>query len=395
MFSTRTNWPRDLNPLAAALEHRRRLGLPILDLTESNPTRAGFNCPRDAILEALASPAAMQYDPSPRGLRPAREAVARYYSHSGVSVDPERVVLATGTSEAYSHALRLLANPGDEILRPSPSYPLFDFLADLNDIRLVGYPLVYENGWRIDLDHLRSLITARARAIIVVNPNNPTGSFLRADEAGVLINLAQSHDLALIVDEVFRDYSWDIGRRSTGERIVSTADIDSCLTLTLNGLSKLSGLPQMKLAWTVVNGPSDVVAEALARLEVIADTYLAVGTPVQHAAAALLEQGGSLRRQILERIRGNLALLDSMLPRGAPLYRLAAEGGWHAVLRLPRVRSDEQWAIDLLQADGVYAHPGHFFGFAHGAHLVVSLLPEPQRFREGIEKIAGRVERSS
>jgi hypothetical protein len=394
MFSTRTNWPRDLNPLAAALERRRGLGLPILDLTESNPTQAGFIYPSEEVLNALAHPAAMQYEPSPRGLRTAREAIARYYSASDVCVDPERIVLASGTSEAYSHALRLLANPGDEILRPVPSYPLFEFLADLNDVQLVDYPLLYDHGWRIDLDRLRSSITGRSRAIIVVNPNNPTGSYLRADESAALVELARSNGLALIVDEVFWDYAWDVGPRSAGNLIVSAAQIDSCLTFTLNGLSKLSALPQMKLAWTVVNGPSDVVGEALARLEVITDTYLTVGTPVQHAAPSMIEQGERLRRQVQERTLENLALLDGTLGRGAPMDRLEAEGGWYAVLRLPRVLSDEQWAIHLLEADGVYVHPGHFFGFPHGAHLVLSLLPQPGRFREGIEKIAARVAQS-
>ncbi len=404
MFSSRTNWPKTPNPLAVALDERRASGLPVVDLTESNPTCTGLDYPRDAILDAMASAASMRYEPHPRGLLQAREAIAGYYAESGIPVDPESIVLAAGTSEAYSHAMRLLAGPGDEILCPSPSYPLFDFLADINDVQLVPYPLVYDHGWRIDLERLRAGLSARTRAIAVVNPNNPTGSYLSRDELAALSKLAQSHDLALIVDEVFRDYAWP--RRPAGPAwepssgpgaaaVASTAGTGSCLTLTLNGLSKLAALPQMKLAWTVVSGPTGVAAEALWRLEVIADTFLSVGTPVQHAAGALLKLGESPRRQILERVLDNLAFVDSALRRGGAVDRLAADGGWYAVLRVPNIRSDEEWAVQLLQAEGVYVHPGHFFGFPRDGFLVVSLLTEPRRFRPGIEKISGHVERSS
>lgn len=388
MFSARTNWSKELNPLAAALEQRRRQGLPILDLTESNPTAAGFDYPR-GILEVLAKPAAMQYEPSPRGLPAARGAVAGYYAVSGVPVDPEHILVTTGTSEGYSHAMRLLADPGDEILCPSPSYPLFDFLADVNDVRLVHYPLIYDRGWRIDLDRMRSLVNDRSRAIIVVNPNNPTGSYLREEECAFLIELARNRGLALVVDEVFRDYAWDSGGPAEGFGR-ATAAIDACLTLTLNGLSKLSALPQMKLAWMVVSGPADIVREALGRLDIIADTYLSVSTPAQHAAATWIEQGANVRRQILERVRANLSALDSRVAQSA-IDRLIAEGGWYATLRVPNVRSDEEWAIELLQQDGVYIHPGHFFGFHREVYLVVSLLSEPAQFREGVERLLARV----
>lgn len=394
MFSPRTNWPKTLNPLAVALAERHGQGLAVVDLTESNPTRAGFDYPREAVLEALAKPASLQYEPSARGLLSAREAVARYYSASGVGVDPESIILATGTSEAYSHAMRLLASPGDEILCPSPSYPLFDFLADINDVKLVPYPLVYDHGWRIDPERLGGLVTDRCRAILIVTPNNPTGSYVSSQESAALVDLARERDLALIVDEVFRDYAWAGRTERDAASVASAAEIEGCLTLTLNGLSKLSALPQMKLAWTVVSGPSDVVAEAMWRLEVIADTFLSVSTPVQHAAAALIEQGENLRRQILERIHENLAVLDSAFHRGTAVNRLDAEGGWYAVLRLPNIRSDEQWALGLLQSEGVYAHPGHFFGFPGDGFLVISLLPEPRQFRLGVEKISGHVARS-
>jgi hypothetical protein len=321
----------------------------------------------------------------------ARAAIAGYYAASGVGVDPGHIVVTTGTSEAYSHAMRLLANPGDEILCPSPSYPLFDFLADINDVKLVPYPLIYDHGWRIDLDHLRSLVTDRCRAILVVNPNNPTGSYLRQEESAILIEMARSGGLALVVDEVFRDYAWDFGSLSAEGRAGTTATIDSCLTFTLNGLSKLSALPQMKLGWMIASGPPDIIEDALGRLDIIADTYLSVSTPVQHAARMWIEQGAAMRRQILERIRENLAVLDRGATRGAAVSRFAAEGGWYATLRLPNIRSDQEWAMELLAADGVYVHPGHFFGFAQQGCLVVSLLPEPKRFREGIEKLLARV----
>jgi aspartate/methionine/tyrosine aminotransferase len=287
--------------------------------------------------------------------------------------------------------MRLLANPGDEILCPSPSYPLFDFLADINDVKLVHYPLIYDHGWRIDLDCLRGLITDRCRAILVVNPNNPTGSYLRREELAELIEMARSSGLALVVDEVFRDYAWDFESPAAPDRVGTTATIDSCLTLTLNGLSKLAALPQMKLGWMIVSGPADTTTDALDRLDIIADTYLSVSTPGQHAVGKWIEQGALVRVQILERIRENLAVLDSGAAHGAGVSRLAAEGGWYAILRLPNVRGDEEWAMELLQADGVYVHPGHFFGLPKQGYLVVSLLPEPKRFREGVEKLLARV----
>jgi aspartate/methionine/tyrosine aminotransferase len=391
MFSARTNWPKELNPLAAALEQRRGRGLPILDLTESNPTVAGFDYPNDAILHAVANVAAMEYEPNPRGLLAARQAVAGYYAASGGRVDPERILLTTGTSEAYSHAMRLLANPGDEILCPSPSYPLFDLLADVNDVKLVHYPLIYDHGWGIDLARLHGLISDRCRAILVVNPNNPTGSYLRDEEAAALIELARERDLALVVDEVFRDYSWEPGSAPPKGCVRTTAAIDSCLTLTLNGLSKLSALPQMKLAWMIVSGPPDIVADAMERLDILSDTFLSVSALVQHGAATWIEQGASVRSQILGRVSENLLAMDNSLSRGGAVDRLTAEGGWYAILRVPNVRSDEEWAMELLETDGVYVHPGHFFGFAQEGYLVVSLLPESSKFREGVEKLLRRV----
>jgi alanine-synthesizing transaminase len=386
MFAERTNWDTRPNRLSALLEERRRLGLPILDLTVSNPTQCGFDFDQNALLSALADPATLRYDPDPRGLASARRAVASYYAGQGVSVDPDQMLLTTGTSEGYSFLFRLLAGPGDEVLSPLPSYPLFDLLADVNDVKLRPYSLHYGDGWRIDLEHLAGAITPLTRAIIVVTPNNPTGSLLQRGELEALVRLARDHNLAIIADEVFRDYLWQAGADETG----SVAAVDGCLTFTLSGLSKIAALPQMKLAWIVANGPRDLRAEALARLEVIADTYLSISTPVQLAAPKLLAKRDGLQRQILRRVQANLNQLDARLARGTPCSRLRAEGGWYAVLRVPNTRSDEDWALALLER-GVYLHPGHFFGFATDGYLVVSLItPEPP-FATGVERIVETV----
>ncbi len=385
MFARRTSWNTTSNRLAAALEERRQQGLAVVDLSESNPTCCRFEADDRAIAEALAAGARQPYEPDPKGLRTAREAVCNYYAAQGVSLTPERIVLATGTSEGYSFAFRLLANPGDEILSPTPSYPLVDFLAEVNDVRLVPYPLVYDCGWGIDLARLSEAVTDRTRAIIVVSPNNPTGSFLHEDEVAALVELARRHELALIADEVFRDYAWT----PEAARAPSCAMIDSCLTLTLNGLSKISALPQMKLGWIAVNGPGPLAEQALAKLEIIADTYLSVSTPIQHAAGALLGQRAKLQLQILRRVRRNLEVIDARLGPATAVTRLEAEGGWYAVLRVPRTRSDEEWALELLETEGTYVHPGRLFGFAGDGHLVVSLIVPTDRMRTGIDRLIG------
>ena len=384
MFSSRTRWDTSPNRLAACLDKRRRQGLPIVDLTESNPTRCGFTYDPEPILQELASAASLRYEPDPRGLAAAREAVAEYYADRQARVSSDRIILATGTSEAYAFLFRLLADPGDEILAPSPSYPLLDFLAEMNDVNLVTYPLLYENGWRIDLEQLAAAISPRSRAIVVVTPNNPTGSFLQHGEIERLIELANDHDLALIADEVFRDYSW----APESSQPDSLATVEDCLAFTLSGLSKIAALPQMKLAWIVTNGPSLLVDDALRRLEVIADIYLSVSTPVQQAAGALLAQGDRLRPQLLERIRENLAFLDGSLTRR--LRRLEAEGGWYAMLQVPGIADDEDWAVRLLEEDGVYVHPGQFFGFSQEGHLVISLIPPEEIFRKGMASLLAR-----
>jgi alanine-synthesizing transaminase len=372
MFSRRLQWNAATNPLTRLVEDRRASGASILDLTESNPTRAGFVYPREAILEAMADARALQYEPQPAGLLEARQAVSGYYRGS---ISPEQILLTASTSEAYAYLFKLLADPGDEVLAPRPSYPLFDFLAALESVRVAQYRLEYDHGWFIDLPHLRSQITPRTRALIVVNPNNPTGSFLKRDELRELVELCSAHNLALISDEVFADYTF----RPDSERVpcVAAAAANAVLSFSLSGLSKVVGLPQMKLGWIAASGPGH--AQALQRLELIADTYLSVSTPVQLGARRLLDMRAAIQPQISARAQSNLAALAG---RG-----LEVEGGWCATMRLARTRTEEEWVLHLLAEHDVLVQPGYFFDFESEAFVVLSLLtPEPV-FRAGIERI--------
>jgi hypothetical protein len=391
MFASRTNWLLTPNRLSREIEELRRKQLPLLDLTESNPTKCGFAFDKQAILEALANPQALSYAPDPRGMLRARQAVVSYYAERGITLDPGRIFLTTSTSEAYSYVFRLLADPGDTILVPQPSYPLFDFLAGLNDVRVIPYPLIYDQGWQIDLPALEKRLQPGARAILVVHPNNPTGSFVRQSELAELLALCQGHDVALVADEVFADYSLAADR----QRVVSHAAITEALTFTLSGLSKISALPQMKLAWLVVNGPPQLLPGGLARMEIIADTYLSMSAPLALALPGLLATRRTLQPQILERVASNLHLLDARLASGQPVSRLVVEGGWYAILRLPSIRTDEEWALELARKDGVLVHPGHFFDFGSEGHLVISLLTEQKVFQEGIVRILTRVASSA
>jgi alanine-synthesizing transaminase len=385
MFSDRTNWRLTPNALTRAIEEARTSGQKILDLTVSNPTEAGVRPDSEIVLAALANPEAMHYDPQPRGLLGARQAVCRYYreSHEVFDLDPERLVLTTSTSEAYSYVFRLLCNAGDEILVPKPSYPLFEFLADLADVKLVPYPLLYDHGWQIDLDSLYKAATPRTRAVILVHPNNPTGSYVSASETSALNAFCRDSGTALIVDEVFLDYAHNGVPRST---FLTNAD---ALTFTLSGISKISALPQMKLAWVATSGPQDqdMVTEAGARLEIIADTYLSMNAPVQLAAPVLLDQRKQIQPILLDRLRVNLADLDRQLASRPSCVRLQVEGGWYVVLRVPAIESDEDLAIRLLRDTGVSVHPGHFYDFPGEGHLVLSLMTEPTNFREGVDRL--------
>ncbi len=387
VFSSRTAWNLAPNRFSQALERQRASGRQLLDLSASNPTQAGLDYDGQAILSSLCNPAALEYRPEPRGLQVARNAVARYYAEHGVNVDPERVVLTTSTSEAYSFIFRLLANAGDELLVPAPSYPLFQFLADLQDVRLVPYSLFYDHGWHMDVPSVRRALSARTRAVIVVHPNNPTGSFVKPAEAAELSALCASRELALLADEVFLDFA----HHETPGLHQSFASHAGCLTFTLSGLSKIAGLPQMKLAWVVSTGPNDLVREATSRLEVIADTYLSMSAPIQLAAPALFSTRHSFQRRLKARIAANLAELDRQLSAQSFCSRLAVEGGWYAVLRVPATGSDEDLAISLLEREGVLVHPGHFYDFRSEGYLVVSLITPEGDFREGISRVLAQI----
>jgi len=383
MFSRRTGWDTGETGWARLLRERRVADLPILDLTASNPTRCGFAYDAGAILEALRSAAALDYDPDPKGLLRAREAVAGYYAEHEASVDPELLFLTTSTSEAYSYLFRLLCDPSDEVLIARPSYPLFDFLADLDDVRLVAYPLFYDYGWHLDAAALRERITSRTRAIVVVHPNNPTGHYTKAAERAVLEEICAEFGLALIVDEVFLDYPLEV----TAERSFSAGE-HPALTFVLSGLSKVAGLPQMKAAWVGCFGPEPILAEALGRLEVIADTFLSMNAPVQWAIPVWLAGRGTIQTQIRVRIRENLQALDAAFPAGSRAGRLVAEAGWSAVLRIPAVARDEETVFRLLSEYGVAVHSGDFFGFGGSGWLVLSLLPHKGDFVNGMRQIS-------
>jgi alanine-synthesizing transaminase len=383
-FSARTGWDVGESGFAAAIREARAAGRRLVDLTVSNPTVCGFEYDAEAILAPLAGVGALTYDPDPRGMRVAREAVAGYYGDQGAgigaSVDPDAVVLTTSTSEGYGYLFRLLCDAGDEVLVAQPSYPLFDFLADLEDVRLRGYPLFYDEGWWIDFAELERRIGPRTKAVVVVHPNNPTGHATGAAERERLQEICARHGLALIVDEVFLDYPL------AGERLRSfTVGPHPVLTFCLSGMSKIAGLPQMKVGWIVGLGPEGVRREAMGRLEVIADTFLSMNAPVQGALPSWLAGRKRIQEQILARVRGNLAAAQEIGVGGVEVLRV--EAGWSAILRLPQMGWDGNIAEALLREAEVVVHPGSFYGIGESGRVVVSLLGFEQEFMEGLERI--------
>jgi alanine-synthesizing transaminase len=384
-FSKRTEWDLAETPWARLAAEMRTSGAKFFDLTASNPTHCGLHYEAASILSPLTASEALGYDPNPKGSFAARQAVARYYADHGVTLDPEHLLLTASTSEAYSFLFRLLSNPGDEILIAQPSYPLFNFLAQLDDVRLSPYELFYDHGWQIDLDALRRRVNSnglvRTRAIALVHPNNPTGHFTGAEERAGLEEICREHGLALIVDEVFLDYAF-----STPPESFSMGP-HQALTFVLSGVSKVAALPQMKAAWIACFGEPRELAEAIGRLEVIADTFLSVNTPVQCALPAWLSSRHVLQRQVQERTKLNLRKLDALLCGQTMVTRLKVEGGWYAVLRIPAFKEDEETTLELLSREAVAVHAGHFFGFPGNGWLVVSLLPEEPLFAEGISRI--------
>jgi len=372
-FSQRTNWNTEESELSRAHRLRLESGLPVSDLTASNPTRCGFNYPAQ-LLDGLRDTAALDYDPQPRGSRRARQSVCDYYHSHGVRLAPEQILLTTSTSEAYSFLFRLLCDPGAEILVPQPGYPLFDYLATLDDVRIKPVSLVYDHGWQIDPESFRLAITAETRAIMLVHPNNPTGHLTKGWEVEELASICREHQLALVVDEVFLDFSF-------AEPAVSfAAGLEGVPVFVVSGLSKIAGLPQMKAAWIAATGPDQEAA--LERLEVIADTFLSMNAPVQCALPGWLESRGMLQEQIRARTQANLAELDRLLARAIAVERLRSDAGWYAVLRIPAVQPDEQTVEELLER-GVWVHPGYFFGLPGAGWLVVSLLAPVNEFSTG------------
>ena len=382
MFSKRTDWKLTPNRFTMAQREIQASGTKLLDLTASNPTRVGLRYDAESILSALAAPESLDYDPQARGLLSARQAVAHYYreQHDVYDVDPENIILTTSTSEGYSYLFRLLCNSEDEVLVPKPSYPLFDFLADLQDVKLVPYPLIYDHGWQIDFPSLYKAVTHRTRALVLVHPNNPTGSYVHIEEAPTLNSFCREYNLSLIVDEVFLDYPHDGAYRNS---FVSNRE---ALTFTLSGLSKISGLPQMKVSWLAVSGAHEQVEPAMTWLDVIADTFLSMNAPIQAALPALLEQRKTVQPVLLDRLRANLEELDRQLAKHPSVKRLDVEGGWSAALRVPVTQSDEELAIEIMKKCSVLVHPGHFYDFPTDGYLIVSLITPVAEFREGIRR---------
>lgn len=386
MFSSRTAWDLAPNPYTEALEAHKRSGRELLDLTVSNPTTVGLAYREEDLLRSLASRDALSYLPAAQGLLSARQAVAAYYAEKGRLLSADDFVLTTSTSEAYSFVFRLLCDAGDSILVSAPSYPLFDFLADLNDVKLIPYELVYDHGWQIELESLRAALRGSrgqaglCRAVLVVHPNNPTGSYVKPTELLELNRICAANDLAIIADEVFLDFSL------LESPPLSFAANTEALTFTLSGLSKISALPQMKVAWIATSGPEGIKKQALARLEVIADTYLSMSAPSQLALPTMLAERHSVQPQLLRRIRSNLAALDQQLATQDLCHRLGVEGGWYAALRVPMLGPDEELVIALLREAGVLLQPGHFFNFPADGYLVASLITPPPQFTEGVRR---------
>ena len=379
MFSQRTNWKLSTNKYTQAVEEMRSAGTPIFDLTVSNPTLCGFQYDAQTILAAFQNPRALTYEPEAKGLLAAREEVARYYKEDHrITIDPESLLLTTSTSEAYSYVFRLLCNPHDEILVPRPSYPLFDFLGDLQDVSLIPYCLEYAHGWFVDFHSMIRALTPRTRAVLLVHPNNPAGSYVKAEEVQRLNELCRERNLALIVDEVFLDFHFADHPRNS---FVGNQDL---LTFTLSGLSKIAALPQMKVAWVATTGPEALKKPAMDRLEIIADTYLSLNSPTQWAFPALFEQRRSLQPQIRERLLQNWAYLKSVLSQETCCELLEAEGGWYAVLRHAGDRSDEDLVIEILRGTHTLVHPGHFYDFPSDGYMVVSLITPAMDFQRGI-----------
>lgn len=387
MFARRTRWDLKPNRLSDTIERLRAGGRSLLDLTESNPTRAGLPYPMDEIRAALADPAMATYTPDPHGQLRAREAIAAHYEVQGVEIDPAHILLTASSSESYGWLFKLLCDPGDQVLTPKPSYPLFEFLTTLEDVETVPYALNWDGEWHVDLPSVRNALCDRSRALLVVSPNNPTGNVLKGDERAALEELCAGRGIPIISDEVFLEYPV-----REGQRLPSVLSGSSpAVRFALSGLSKLAGLPQLKLGWIAAAGPSALVEEALARLAVIADTYLSVNTPVQVALPALLACGARIRTAISARVHANRTWLNNHCTDADPFRTLSSEAGWYSILAIPRTMTEEERCIQLAEEDGVIVQPGYFFDMPREGFLVLSLLTREEAFRAGMERVLERL----
>ena len=386
-FAHRTGWDLSSNPLMTQVSALKKNKTSFFDLTESNPTHdVLFQASQEDILCCLNNKNNAQYTPSSQGMLAAREAVSRYYKIKNINVSPEQIFLTANTSEAYSFVFRLLANPDDVILFPRPSYPLFSFLGDLNDLKIRTYPLVYQKRWRLVTQTFKEQIDPAVKAMVLVNPNNPTGSFIQPDELIAINQICRQASMAIISDEVFGDYVLGDGKDQVS--LINNPDV---LTFVFGGLSKALGLPQMKLSWIIISGPQQAAKEARARLEIIADTYLSVNTPVQNALSQWLAIADKMQGPIQARVRANWHFLRDVCQKSERYQLLDSDGGWYAVLKVPLIGCEEQWVIDCLEQERVFVHPGYFFDFDQDGHLVLSLLTAPDVFQEGTRRLIKRI----
>jgi aspartate/methionine/tyrosine aminotransferase len=394
-FSSRLSWPAPDNELAASRALMRAQGLPTLDFSESNPTLVGFDHPN---LGCLLDPANSRYEPDPRGLVRAREALAADYAsmRGSVSPQPDDLFLCASTSEAYGWLFKLLCDPGDAVLVPKPGYPLFDYLAGLEAVEARHYRLDYAHprGWRVDIDSVRDALEAgRVRALVVINPNNPTGSYVRSDERGALVGLCARHGCAIIADEVFFGFPVEASAYGSGSTSSFVGEAGT-LCFVLDGLSKRLGLPQIKLGWIAVSGPAALVQEAKGRLEILADAYLSAGTPVMNALPSLLAASGAFAGPCRGRLAANVATLHRILEQpGSPHRVLRCEGGWTAIVESPRLLSEEKLALGLLREEGIWSHPGYFFDMEREAFFTVGLILPPGLLERGARGYAAYFEK--
>jgi aspartate/methionine/tyrosine aminotransferase len=388
-FSERTRWDLEPNAFSRILAKKRGAEIPLLDLTLSNPTLAGFQYNDELWNNVLRIATRKPYAPDPRGLPAARQGIVKYYQGRGRVVDPENVLLTTGTSEAYGFLFKLLCDPGDEILVPSPSYPLFGILSELESVQMKKYLMDLDNlsGWRWNREEIARNITWQTKAIVAISPNNPTGSTLQKQELSMISELCREHRMALIVDEVFLDYC----HPGQGPKFPSAIGEKECLTFVLSGLSKVAGLPQVKLSWIVTNGPEKAVQEALGRLEFLSDSYLSVSSLTQETAPVLLESCSGLQEQIRTRLRENEKMMRKTLDAGKAFRIFPSDGGWYAVLGLPSGWKDEEAALRLLENENVIVHPGYFYDFEEIQVIIVSLLTQPADFEEGLRRISSAI----